>query len=162
MHSVVRSHLESYLDGSLRPASRAGLEAHLRGCDGCQKELEEARTTKEWMQTLVAEPGLPLPGFYQRVRARVQAEAGQVWPFWQLMPAFGQQLGYAVAMTLLLAASYLFTVRLTESQSTVAELMLDAPTMRTEAPALTAADSQKNRQRVMRALIAPASKVEGD
>ena len=161
MHSVVRTHLESYLDGSLRAAARAELEAHLGGCAGCRQAVAEIGETKQWIEVLVTEPAMPAPGFYQRVRARVQAEAGQVWPFWQLMPAFGRQLGYSVAMTLLLASSYFLTLRLTEHQNTVAELMLDAPAIRAEAPAFTN-DVHANRERVMLALVDPPGKVEGD
>ncbi len=163
MHPVVRNYLEAHLDGSLLPPARRELESHLRDCATCRKDVEEARLTNEWMQALVTELMMPAPGFYARVRARVESEGSQVWPFWQLMPVFSRQLGFALFATLMLLSGYFFTLRITEDQAhnTVAELMLDAPAIRTEAPALTAADAHSNRQRVMLALIAPA-KAEGD
>ncbi len=161
MHREVRDHLESLLDGNLLPAGRRELESHLRDCAGCRKQVEEAGLTSRWMRTLVSEPVMPAPGFYARVRARVDAERSQVWPFWQLMPAFSQQFAYALAMMLFLASSYFFTLRLTENQANIAEIMLDAPAIRTEAPPLTS-DTHSNRERVMVALMAPLGRVEGD
>lgn len=162
MHKIVQKHLEATLDGSLLPVDRRELEAHLERCLDCRQELAEMRQTREWMQALVAREMLaPAPGFYARVRARVEAEAGQVWPFWQLLPVFSRQLGFAVMTLLLLVGVYLVTVQVTEQGTTTAELMLEAPVIRTETPALTA-DAHGNRERVMMAIVAPLGRAEGD
>lgn len=163
MHNVVQNHLEAYLDGSLLRVERRELDAHLESCGACRQELAEMRQTREWMQALVAREMLaPAPGFYARVRARVEAEAGQVWPFWQLFPAFGRQLRFAALTLLLLVGAYLFTVQQTEQGISAAELMLlEAPVIRTETPALTA-DHHANRERVMMAIVAPMGRAEGD
>jgi anti-sigma factor RsiW len=34
-----------YLEGALAPEDRTRLEAHLAGCDGCTRYLEQIRTT---------------------------------------------------------------------------------------------------------------------
>lgn len=162
MHSEVRDNLEAYLDGSLMPIKRMEVEAHLRSCEGCRKEIEEAKLTDEWVKALVTELVMPAPGFYARVRARVQAEGRQVWPFWQMVPTFGRQLGYAVAMTLLVATGYLFSIRLTEDRSVLEALMLEAPAIHSEAPLFKSGEVHANRERVMVALIAPLTNVDAD
>ncbi len=161
MHKEVRTHLEACLDRSLPPSAQRGVENHLRSCPECRQEMEDARLTSEWMQALVTGPMIPAPGFYERVRARIKAEGKPVWPFWQLWPAFSRQLGFAVFTLALLLGSYFFTLRLTEQGGAAAELMLEAPVIRTETPALTA-DTHTNRERVMLAIVAPLGRVEGD
>ena len=37
--------LSDYLDGALDPGTRAHLEAHLAGCDGCTMVLDQLRAT---------------------------------------------------------------------------------------------------------------------
>jgi len=37
--------LSDYLDGALDPGTRAHLEAHLAGCDGCTMVLDQLRDT---------------------------------------------------------------------------------------------------------------------
>ncbi len=166
MHKAIVDYLEAYLDGSLLPVHERELDAHLEGCPSCRQEMSEMRQTREWMQALVSKQMLaPSPGFYARVLARVEAveaQVGQVaWPFWQLFPAYGQQLRFALLTLLLLVSVYWVTVQRTEPGFMTAEIMMDAPVIRTEAPALTG-DQHANRERVMMAIIAPLGRVEGD
>lgn len=160
MHRVVRHHLESCLDRSVLPASRREVEAHLENCPACRQELEEARLTHEWMESLVSESLDAAPGFYQRVRSRVEAEGNKVWPFWQLLPAFSRQLSFAMVTLLLLLSGYFVTLSMTERRGGTSAELLDVPGIRLETPVLNA-DTHVNRERVMFAIMAPLG-VEGD
>src|SRR3990170_1465964 len=42
-HSTFRKKLSPYIDGRLKRREAADLEAHLRTCEGCARELEELR-----------------------------------------------------------------------------------------------------------------------
>ena len=37
--------MTEYLDGALRPLSRARVEAHVARCEGCERYLEQLRQT---------------------------------------------------------------------------------------------------------------------
>ncbi len=162
MHKVVRTYLEASLDGSLLPSARRELEAHLEACPSCRLELEALGQTRQWMRALVTkELVAPTPGFYARVQARVEAEKSQIWPFWQLFPAFTQQLGLAVMALLLLLSTYFVTFSRTERGTATAALMQDAPIIHAETPALTA-DSHVNRERVLLAILTPAGRQHGE
>jgi len=166
MHKVIEENLEAYLDGSLLPVRGRELDVHLEDCPGCRQELVEMRQTREWMLALVSKQMVaPSPGFYARVLARVAAVESQlgqvVWPFWQLFPAYGQQLRFALLSLLLLVSFYWVTLQRTEPGIMTAGIMMDAPVIHTEAPALTG-DQHANRERVMMAIISPLGRVEGD
>ena len=105
--------------------------------------------------------GPPTPGFYARVQARVEAEKSQVWPFWQLFPAFTQQLGFAVIALLLLLSTYFVTFSQTERGTAMAELMQNAPIIHAETPALTA-DPHLNRERVLLVIMTPVGRQHGE
>ena len=161
MHKVVQIHLEASLDGSLLPSARRELEAHLEACPSCRQQLEGLRQTREWMKALVTKELLaPAPGFYARVRSRVE-EQSQAWPFWQLFPAFSRQLTVAVMMLLLLLGTYFVTLWQTERGSAIAELIPQAPIIYAETPALTA-NSHVNRERVLLAIVSPAARLQGE
>lgn len=166
MHSVVQNHIEGYLDGHLLPAARREVESHLQSCPTCEREVAEARQTHEWMQLLVAEqPLAPAPGFYARVCARVEAQQESRVSVWgSLFPVFSRQLGLAAAMLALVMMSFFVTISQTEKHQTrltADEMIMDAPAIQAETPALTA-DTHSNRERVMRAIVAPLGSVEGD
>jgi predicted anti-sigma-YlaC factor YlaD len=162
MHRVIQNHLEAYLDGALMPVYRRDVDAHLKECRSCREEVDDLRQTHEWMRVLVLEqPESPAPGFYARIRMRVEAEADRrAWPFWQLLPAFSRQLGYAVMILVLLLGTYLFSFHRVERRA-AEQFIADAPAIRTETPTLTS-DNHVNRERVMRAIVAPLGSVEGD
>lgn len=48
------SDLSAYIDGELAPAERAGVDAHLAGCERCRARLEELRATASLIQRLQA------------------------------------------------------------------------------------------------------------
>jgi anti-sigma factor RsiW len=39
-HEALRENLSAFLDGELDPESKTGLEAHLKECEACRRELE--------------------------------------------------------------------------------------------------------------------------
>ena len=51
--------ISGYLDDALPGDVRAGVEAHLAGCDGCSAVLEEFRTTIAMTGTLTEEQITP-------------------------------------------------------------------------------------------------------
>lgn len=165
MHRVVETRLESYLDGSLLPAGRREVDSHLEGCSACRQELAELLETHEWMQVLVTnEPLAPAPGFYNRVRSRIETERMRpAWPFWQLFPALGRQLAFAMIVLTILLGAYAVALNHTERGrgNDAAEIALESPVMRAETPTLTG-DSYANRERVMRAIVTPVSATQGD
>jgi len=162
MHRVVEIHLESYLDGSLLPVRRREVESHLEDCAPCRAQVAELLQTQEWMRLLAAEEA-PAPGFYNRVRLRIAAEAAlPAWPFWQFFPALRRQLVFAMTLLVLLLGAYVVALHVTErGRSDAAEMSLDARVIRAEAPPL-GSDNNANRERVMRAIVMPASATQGD
>ena len=162
MHRVVEIHLESYVDGSLLPVRRREVESHLEGCPPCRAQVAELLQTQEWLRLLAAEEA-PAPGFYSRVRLRIAAEAAlPAWPFWQFFPALGRQLAFAMTLLVLLLGAYVVALQVTERGRTdAAEMSLDAGVIRAEAPPL-GSDNNANRERVMRAIVMPASATQGD
>lgn len=144
------------MDGTARPAAQREAEDHLENCPACRKEMQEVQLTRKWMEALVTEPLVPSPGFYARVRARVEA-GSRVWPFWQLLPAFSRQLSFAVVTLLLLLSSYFLTLNMTERPRYTSADLFDVPVIRTEAPVFNA-DTHTNRERVMYAIVG----MEGD
>ncbi|MBI3286612.1 MAG: zf-HC2 domain-containing protein [Chloroflexi bacterium] len=57
-HQRIQELFSAYLDERLPPAERAQVDAHLRGCTSCARELETLRQTVDWVHRL---PPLPLP-----------------------------------------------------------------------------------------------------
>lgn len=169
MHKAVQIHIEGYLDGKLLPATRCEVESHLNACPSCKREVAEVRETHQWMQLLVAESAAadlaPAPGFYARVCARVEAEQASRVSIWgTLFPVFSRQLRVAAVALALILMGFLITISQTEKpapQLTADEMIMEAPAIRAETPALTA-DTHSNRENVMRAIVAPVSSVEGD
>jgi anti-sigma factor RsiW len=53
--------ITEYLDGTLPPAERARVEAHLPGCRGCRAYLSQMRQTIRVVGTLGAPPAEPVP-----------------------------------------------------------------------------------------------------
>lgn len=162
MHRVVEIHLESYLDGSLLPVRRREVESHLEGCPPCRAQVAELLQTHEWLRLLAADEA-PEAGFYSRVRLRIAAEAAlPAWPFWQFFPALGRQLAFAMTLLVLLLGAYVVALNVTErGRGGAAEMSLDAGVIRAEAPPL-GSDNNANRERVMRAIVMPASATQGD
>jgi anti-sigma factor RsiW len=162
MHRVVETNIEAYLDGTLATPERREMESHLRACTKCATEVDEARRTHEWMETLIAPPQAPGPDFYARIRMNIEAESERRENgLAGLFPVFGRQLSMAVVMLLLLLCGFLLTVYHNE-QRNATDILLQSQAQ-AETPPLNASNNpQMNRELVMRAIVAPVSASEGD
>jgi anti-sigma factor RsiW len=74
-HRDVRSRLSDYLDGSLSPADRRAIQAHLDRCPDCRNFANTLRTTIHALDTLAAKPAPEAAK--QRVLDRVKSESLQ-------------------------------------------------------------------------------------
>jgi|YNPMSStandDraft_1061717.scaffolds.fasta_scaffold01172_13 anti-sigma factor RsiW len=108
MHEEIRNQLEEYLEG---PANRSSLERvrrHLERCESCRQEAEQMRQQAELLRSLRAEEELaPLPGFYARVLARVEAQRRLPVLAAFLDPGFGRRLIFASLAAAIGFGSYL-------------------------------------------------------
>jgi hypothetical protein len=106
MHRVIRDHLEEVL----REEAREGdpIRLHLRECEECSGEIAAMRGQARELRQLRADVE-PRPGFYARVRERIEAQgATSIWNVF-FESAFGRRLALA-SMTLALALGiYLVT-----------------------------------------------------
>lgn len=105
MHEPVVDGLEEYLAGTLAGERLDAFQRHVAGCADCQRLLRGL----PWQQALLRElrpprPMAPAPGFYARVRSRIEAQrASSIWSVF-LEPAFGRRLSYAaLALSLVLS-----------------------------------------------------------
>ncbi len=110
MHAVVMECLEEYLSGTLKPAARRDIEAHLNDCEVCRREVDGMQQVSQWFGALKSDEELvPAPGFYARVmrqvgnRQAVPSFAG----FFALDFAFGRRLAFASLLTLAALGSFL-------------------------------------------------------
>lgn len=98
--------MDEYLLGSLEPAARESVEAHLAGCRFCRTALDAALDASDVMRWLPNPQTAPVPGpdFYYRVQAAIEKEQSRSWLLrWTagLQPRFAFPL---VMMGLLLLA----------------------------------------------------------
>jgi anti-sigma factor RsiW len=115
MHAVVVENLEEYLAGTLEPADRREIEAHLNVCGSCREEVTEMREVSSLFVTLRApevdlEEWQPSPGFYAGVARHVAAEAQPVSFFASLFSldfVFGRRLVFASLVMLAILGTYL-------------------------------------------------------
>lgn len=70
--------LSAYLDGELTSAERSTIEAHLSGCDECQRELAALRKTRDLLRALPA-PALPRAFTLPEQPAPARRGAAPVW-----------------------------------------------------------------------------------
>ena len=110
MHAVVMESLEEFLSGSLAPADRRKIEAHLSACEMCREAVLSMREVSCLFGSLRSDEVVePAPGFYARVAQRV-GERQTVPSFMSLFAldfAFGRRLIFASLMTLAILGSYL-------------------------------------------------------
>ena len=106
MHDCVRERLEDHLSGVPLPE----VEAHLRTCEGCRKEVNAMQDQAPLFRTLKAPPDAgPGPAFYARVMNRIEVQARP--SVWNLFgdSMFARRLMYASATLLVLFSSYLMS-----------------------------------------------------
>ena len=109
MHQPIRDNLEDYLKGSTRQVPQA-FHAHLVACEECASELRLLETQANMLRSLrsVEDVG-PMPGFYARVRERIEDQGRvSVWSIF-LQPSFGRRLAIASATLVVLLGTYLVT-----------------------------------------------------
>ncbi|HTX36410.1 MAG TPA: zf-HC2 domain-containing protein [Bryobacteraceae bacterium] len=112
MHAVVVENLEEYLAGTLEPADRRAIEAHLNACEDCREEMSEMREVSRLFVSLrPEEEWQPSPGFYAGVVRRVEEQV--VRPsfasLFSLDFVFGRRLVFASLVMLAVLGSYLVT-----------------------------------------------------
>jgi anti-sigma factor RsiW len=123
-----REAIGALVDGELEGAERAAVEAHLAGCTGCRKELEELRRLAAAFASLP--PVEPAPDFEARFWARIAREAGAPQGFAaRLRRLFSP--GGALALGAVAAAALLLFINLPRTPEPVAPAE----------PALTQAES---------------------
>jgi predicted anti-sigma-YlaC factor YlaD len=110
MHAVVMESLEEYLSGTLKPAALRDVEAHLKSCEACRREVTGMQEVSQWFAAIKTEEELtPAAGFYAGVmravghRQAVPSFAG----FFALDFAFGRRLVFASLLMLAVLGSYL-------------------------------------------------------
>ncbi|HIC94068.1 MAG TPA: hypothetical protein EYP09_07450, partial [Anaerolineae bacterium] len=91
----VKELLVAYLDGEVTPSERTLIQAHLAGCDACQRELaalSAARSRVSRSLRMRAAQRVPPPQAWDRLQARLAREA-RPWPSrlttWLQSPAPG-------------------------------------------------------------------------
>jgi anti-sigma factor RsiW len=112
MHAAVMERLEDYLSGSLAPADRQRIEAHLDQCEICREELSAMEDVSLLFEGLRPQADLdPAPGFYARVMQQVEKQqpARSLADFFAFDLAFGRRLAFAALLTLAVMGSYLIS-----------------------------------------------------
>ena len=111
MHAVVMENLEEYLAGSLEPADRWEIEAHLNACEECREEMHGMQEVSQMFASLRREDEWePSPGFYAGVVRRVERQARpSLASLFNLNFALGRRLAFASLVVLAVMGSYLIT-----------------------------------------------------
>jgi anti-sigma factor RsiW len=107
MHEPVIDGLEEYLAGTADGARLAAIQRHLDACPPCRAMVAAMRAHQQIFASLrCPQPVSPAPGFYARVRQRIeQQRAASIWSLF-VQPAFSRRLSYAsLALLLLLTAA---------------------------------------------------------
>lgn len=108
MHEEIRNQLEEYLEG---PPNRPTLERvrrHLDRCEPCRQEVEQMQRQANLLRALRSEQEMaPLPGFYARVLARVEAQRRPPILAAFLDPGFARRLVFASLAAAVGIGSYL-------------------------------------------------------
>ena len=107
MHAVVMESLEEFLAGTLEPAERKPVEAHLAGCAPCREEVAAFQEVSSFFSSLRPEETVePTPGFYARVAQSIETQKRQ--PFGAFLDlAFARRMAFASLLTLTVIAGYL-------------------------------------------------------
>jgi anti-sigma factor RsiW len=110
MHAVVMDSLEEYLSGTLEPAGKRTVEAHLSACRTCRDELREMQEVSQLFGSLRPEEALDAaPGFFAGVMQQVSERrpAPSFASLFALDFAFGRRLVFASLVLLAVLGSYL-------------------------------------------------------
>jgi predicted anti-sigma-YlaC factor YlaD len=100
MHSLIEDGLEDFLAGTAC-REQVRIEAHLKECAQCRKEVEEMKQMSALFATLRADnPPVPGPDFYVRVTQRIERD--RPGSFWSgiIEPVFGKRMALASLLVL--------------------------------------------------------------
>jgi anti-sigma factor RsiW len=112
MHAVVIQSLEEYLSGTLEPAARREIEAHLNICGPCREEVHSMQEVSQMFLALRSEEELSVPAaFFAGVMRRVEAQEPQPswWNLFTVDLVFARRLAFASLLTLAVLGSYLIS-----------------------------------------------------
>lgn len=96
-----RERLSAYLDGELAAVERVDLEAHLRGCDQCQRELSALRQTRGLLRALP----VPTPPRSFTLPARAMPARRAAPPAWARPAQFIGGIAAMVGLGVLISTS---------------------------------------------------------
>ena len=107
MHAVVLESLEEFLAGTLEPAERKAIDAHLAQCPGCREQVSAMEDVSSLFGSLtVEEPLAPPPGFYARVMQDVAERRKSPLPgLFDL--SFARRMAFASLLTLTILGGFL-------------------------------------------------------
>jgi anti-sigma factor RsiW len=143
MHAVVMDSLEEYLSGTLKPADRQAVDAHLSLCQACREEVRGMQDVSQLFVSLKSEEICePSPGFYAGVVRQVEKEtaAPSFAGVFALDFAFARRLVFASLLVLAVLGSYLVSRETEYPAGPSPEAIL----AQEDAPAFSSAPAQDN------------------
>ena len=108
MDSFLQEHLEDYLDGRLRGQDLAEFERRLTEDSEATAEMTLFQETAELFSSIrvdADEEVEPAPGFYYRVKERIEAERGESFWSFLLQPMMVRRFAFAAMMWMVLLGS---------------------------------------------------------
>jgi anti-sigma factor RsiW len=135
--------LEEYLSGSLKPADRQAIDAHLSICHVCREEIRGMRDVSRLFASLKSDESWePSPVFYAGVMRQVdqQTAVPSFGGLFALDFAFGRRLVFASLLTLAVLGGYLVS----REAEYPAGLSPEAIMAQEDSPAFSSAPAQDN------------------
>jgi anti-sigma factor RsiW len=127
MHAVVMESLEEYLAGTLEPAERREIEAHLSTCGTCRQTISGMEEVSQLFVSFRAEEEdlEPLPGFFAGVMEQVrERKSVPAWAgFFGPSPLFGR-LALASLLTVAVLGGFLISREMGDSGAPSTEAVL--------------------------------------
>lgn len=108
MDSFLQEHLEDYLDGRLGGQQLAEFERRLAGNSEAMAQLALFEETAELFASIRVDANEeiePAPGFYYRVKERIEAERGESFWSFLLQPVMVRRLAFGAMMWMVLLGS---------------------------------------------------------
>jgi predicted anti-sigma-YlaC factor YlaD len=137
MHHAMEDGLEDFLAGCADREALVRIEAHLRECAECRREVKLMKEMSEMFASLRSpDPPVPAPGFYIRVSNLIEKQ--QSSSFWTafMEPVFGKRLALASLLLLATLGTVLMSRETEEyvgpSPETILAVEKDAPPMQSD------------------------------
>ena len=145
MHVVVMDCLEEYLSGTLAPAAKRAVEAHLTGCRSCREEVRGMEELSPLFGSLRSEEAVaPSPAFLVGVRERAAQDRRATASFASLFAldfAFARRMVFASLLTLAVLGGYLISH---EADSAGAGISPEALLAQQDSPGFVSGPAQDN------------------